>query len=322
VAALHPAGRLAGSRRKIRAPFILDPTMCFYSPQANADALEHPRVAPWLRFVRDEWLPTEVPGARDRLAVLLPCTRLKPYLTSREHRAINSSLLAAGWRPASEYDGPPELLSSLDEGESADLLATAPLVRDGIVLDRFVISEPLALVPYEHAFFAPESLGGGFSPATSYDDPGLFEARGTSVSPERADCTAVPREDGRWAWGPAERRAYEVVHDVMAEALATSLTRLATSYAEVLAWVSPGLTHRSFLGDLAGRGAVEVLPTPAQGASARLALAERLAAEGRPAGPRSVRAVFARGDGHDTPLGLPELTRVLAERIDRAAAVL
>lgn len=334
--------RIADSQRKIRAPFTLDPTLCLYSPQENVDALDHPRVAQWLAHVRDAWRPPQTPGARARVALLLPCTKYKPYLTSREHRGINSALLGAGWRPTRGYDGPPELRAVLEPGESDDLLATAALERDGVVLDRFVISEPMALVPYEHTLFLPAALGGGPSPASAYDDPGLFESRGTSVSPEREDCTATQRADGRWTWGPAEREAYATMHNAMADTLAAALGRLAPSYDAILGWVSPGLTHRSFLagaelraaeGIVASRlgtsgqvplrgvldalpGAVEVMPTPAQNAAAREQLAVRLAAEGRPAGPGSVRAVFARGDGHDTPLGLPELTAALVARLD------
>ncbi|MGE4360681.1 MAG: hypothetical protein AB7E41_00715, partial [Mycolicibacterium sp.] len=55
-------------------------------------------------------------------------------------------------------------------------------------------------------------------------------------------------------------------------------------------------------------------------ACAKEELAERLRREGRPAGTGSVRAVYARGDGHDTPLGLPELTAALVARLDFEAA--
>jgi hypothetical protein len=338
---LAPETRLPASQRKIRQPFELDPSMCFYSPQANLDALEHPRVVEWLEFITTTWTPLQVPGATKRLALLLPCTKYKPYVTSREHRGINAALLAAGWRPASTEPIPAGLADVLEPGESDDLLQVGPLQRDGVVLDRFVISEPLALVPY------PESMyhAGAQSPATSYDDPGLFENRGTSVSPERGDCTARPAADGTWRWGPAEREAYATMHNAMSAHLATALTRLAPFYAAITAWVSPGLTHRSFLADAALRadeglpttrkgrtgvvplrgvldtlpGAVTVLPTRDQTAAAQDALAGRLAATGRPSGAGSVRSVFARGDGHDTPLGLPELLEHLMAELDRAA---
>ena len=95
--ALLPSARLPGSQRKIRAPFVLDPSLCLYSPQSNVDALSHPRVAGWLEKVQHHWGPTPVPGAdRGRLALLLPCTKYKPYPTSREHRAVNAALQAAG----------------------------------------------------------------------------------------------------------------------------------------------------------------------------------------------------------------------------------
>jgi hypothetical protein len=315
------AERLGDSQRKIRAPFRLDETMRFYSPQENVEALAHPRVASWLAFVAQEWSP---PSGGRRLALLLPCTKFKPYPVSREHRAINGALLAAGWMPDGPSGAPDDLEPSVDRA----LLHDGPLRRGDTVLDRFVVSEPLALVPYEHVY----TWRGAPSPASAYDDPGLFESRGTSVSPERPDCTAVRGADGRWRWGPAEREAYAEMHDRLVGVLDIALTRLRPSYAAIAAWVSPGLTHRSFLADRALRraegipaarrglhgpraltgvldrspGLVEVLPTRADLAHARARLAERLAREAPPAGPGAVRSVFARGDGGDTPLGLPE----------------
>ncbi|MDQ7993414.1 MAG: hypothetical protein REI45_12155, partial [Propionicimonas sp.] len=252
---LHPAARREASRRKIRAPFELDPSLCLYSPQANVDALAHPRVASWLEFVTGGWEPLEVRGTTRRLALLLPCTRLKPYVTSREHRAINAALLAAGWSPAWPEQPPSPLLDLLEPDEHPDVLTVSPLVRDGVALDRFVVSEPLALVPYTEALYH----GGQQSPATSYDDPGLFESRGTSVSPERSDCTARQAADGSWRWGPAERAAYVRMHNEMAAHLTTAIRRLAPFYDSWTAWVSLGLTHRSFLAD-AGLRADEGLP--------------------------------------------------------------
>jgi hypothetical protein len=323
--------------------------MRFYSPQENRDALDHPRVAPWLRFVASEWTPPAVAGTADRLAVLLPCTKYKPYPTSREHRGINAALQAAGWEPVGEGERqraevPEALRAVLDPGEDPAVLHAGPLRRGATVLDRFVVSEPLALVPYEHVY----SWRGEQSPAASYDDPGLFESRGTSVSPEREDCTAQQRADGTWRWGPAERDAYADVHERIVAVLSAALSRLRPSYTAMVAWVSPGLTHRSFLADRALRhaegiaaarrgtsgmrrlsgvldahpGLIDVLPTRAQLAQASDALADRLRREGRPATTGSVRSVLARGDGHDTPLGLPEaLVHLTAWLDDHSAAV-
>ena len=204
------------------------------------------------------------------------------------------------------------------------------------------MSEPLALVPYEQSMY----LDGELSPASAYDDPGLFEARGTSVSPEREDCTAVQRRDGTWAWGPGERAAYVQMHNAMSASMGHTLARLAPQYDHIVAWTSPGLTHRSFLVDAASRaadglpasrrgpdgelpllgvldahpGLVTVLPDADQRRRARARLATRLDAEGRAHSAASVRAVFARGDGHDTPLGLPELVDELVAHLDGLVA--
>jgi hypothetical protein len=336
VEALHPNSRLAESQAKIRPPFQLDPSLCLYSPQANLEALDHPKVKSWLRFVANEWEPPQ--GGGRRIALLVPCTKYKPYSTSREHRAINRALLNAGWRPEGESRAPQELLAVLDDGEPADLLHEGPLRRGDTHLDRIVVSEPLALVPYTYIY----EWRGQPSLATSYDDPGLFESRGTSVSPERPDSTATPVGRGRWRWGPNERAAFVEVHNRLVEVIAAALSRLAPSYAAIGAWVSPGLTHRSFLADRAFRqadglpasrqgpngrmqlrgvgdilpGVVTVMPTAKQLDQARRRLAQRLAKEGRPSKEGAVRAVYARGDGNDTPLGLPEALVHLTKWLD------
>lgn len=323
------------SARKIRPPFELDPALRFYSPQANRDAMSHPEVAAFHEYVADRWEPPDTAVGARRVALLIPCTKFKPYSTSREHRAINGALLAEGWAPDGACAAPAGLNDYLDEGENPALLHDGPLRKGNVYVDRFVLSEPLAIVPYSDIYY----WQGRRSPAAAYDDPGLFEARGTSVSPERADCTAVPLSNGKWRWGPAERQAYAETHNYLAGVIAKALTRLSPYYAAIGAWVSPGLTHRSFLADRAFRraeglpmsrsglggpvrlvgvletapGVVTVLPTKDQLEEARARLAVRLRSEGRKATQGAVRAIYARGDGNDTPLGLPEsLTHLVA----------
>ena len=193
---LHPADRLPDSQQKIRAPFVLDRSMCFYSPQANRDALSHPRVEAWPEFLTKEWQPPQEPGRR--IALLIPCTKSKPYSTSREHRAINGALLAAGWEPAGSGDAPEELYRVLDPGEDRALLHNGPLRKGGVYLDRIVLSEPLAMVPYPYIYW----WRGEQSPGTSYDDPGLFE--GGAPRCRRSDPTAPRsrREGDGGAGGP------------------------------------------------------------------------------------------------------------------------
>lgn len=336
---LHPSDRLEASQRKIRAPYELDPTLCIYSPQANLDALNHPKVKAWLRFLENDWEPPDDDGRR--VALIVPCTKYKPYNTSREHRAINGALLAAGWKPEGHFPVPNPLLGVLDPDEDPALLHIGPLTRGGVVLDRIVMSEPLAMVPYPYLF----EWQGEQSPATSYDDPGLFESRGTSVSPERSDCSAVDLGNGKWRWGPNERGAYVEMHNHLVDAIANTLRRVGGRYQAWGAWVSPGLTHRSFLADAAMRkaeglpaskrgpegpmklrgaldqlpGAVTVMPTIDQLDRTKAALAKRLGRDGRATTPGAVRAVYARGDGNDTPLGLPEALEHLTAWLDRVS---
>ncbi|NQV05473.1 hypothetical protein HQ535_02900 [bacterium] len=333
---LHPTDRLADSQRKIRDPFQLDPTLCIYSPQANLDSLDHPSVKAWQQFLQDEWEPPKAQGRR--VALIIPCTKYKPYNTSREHRAINGALLSAGWRPEGDDSTPSQLFEVLDPDEDHALLHTGPLRKGDVSLDRIVMSEPLAMVPYPYIYrFRDEQ-----SPATSYDDPGLFEGRGTSVSPERADCSAVDLGNGKWRWGPNERAAFAKMHNFLVDAIATTWRRVGDRYSAIGAWVSPGLTHRSFLADAALRkaeglprskrgpdgpvplrgvldqlpGLIDVMPTPTHLDAAKAALAVRLKKEGRSAEPAAVNAVYARGDGNDTPLGLPEALDHLAMWLD------
>jgi hypothetical protein len=229
------AARLGVSAEKYVAPFVLDPTMRFYSPQENVDGLTHPRVRAWLDFVRHDYTP-DLPDGRAVL-LLVPCTRTKPYALSIDHRRINEALAAAGFVPTGTVEHPQGFPDP------------SPLVRgkgrSRIVLHRMIVSEPLGLVPYEHMYH----WRGQQSPASSYDDPGLFEHRGTSVSPwhPRHSATPDPRSPGRWRWGPEEKAAYVTMHNAMVDVIAAVLDRIGATYRRRVAWVAPGLTHRSFL---------------------------------------------------------------------------
>lgn len=334
--------RLEESRAKILPPFHLDPSLRFYSPQENVDAFDHPVVRRFHRYISRRYEPSLPPGPA--IALLLPCTKTKPYPFSLEHRRINRALLDAGFRPLHPQDEdlwpPAEMRRFLRPDDPWEAVYVGPLRRGRLMLHRYVLSEPMGLVPYEVVY----RWRGRPSPASAYDDPGLFEHRGTSVSPWRDDCTATPGPDGRWRWGDGERAAYVEAHNRLSALIAEGLQRLAPRYRKVVAWVAPGLTHRSFLlgkderareGVPSGRrtkdgvlrlvgvhdhrpGLVEVHPTRAELDDARRRLARRLGAA--PDAPRT-RAVFARGEGGGTPITLPELLENLIRLVSSADAV-
>jgi len=334
VAITDRATRVAESGVKILAPYSVDPALCLYSPQDNVDALENPRVAAWMHFVRNDYEPPAT-TATTRIMLFLPCTRTKPYIASLEHRAINGRLLAEGFEPVAPANLVPQQIIDQHPDEDPRLFDLAPLRRGDLEIVRVVMSEPLAFVPYEHTLEYP----GGPSPAVSYDDPGLFENRGNAVSPWRADSTAEAVSATRWRWGPNERTSYVEMHNEMASVLAEVLTRLDGEFDHTISWVAPGLTHRSFCLAKHERSAhsvaaskqvlgkrlplvgindvvpehlrVEVLPSSEACDDARSRLRDRLGVSDAAA-----TAVFARGGGGATPLALPEVLDVLVARLD------
>ncbi len=322
------------SLKKSVLPFTLDPTLTFYCPQENVDAFQHPAISAFHHYLRHDYQPPEIQG--QAVLVLFPCTKVKPYTLSKEHLEINKFLLEQGFEPAGPGDTPPELLLSLPAGYAPDTLNTGPLVRQRLTLHRMVVSEPMGLVPYEHIY----TWRGELSPASRYDDPGLFEHRGTAVCLWRADHTASPLPNGKYRWGPAERAAYVEVHNYLSELIAAVLTRLQPHYRRIIGYVSPKLTHRSFLTDnrekkangiplvkqtSRGRepllgvnqrrpGLVEVVPSAAEFQHIKEALGHRLAAQGEVSA-SFVQAYFASGGGGETPLILPEALAVLEKHI-------
>ena len=328
------AQRITESAEKIEAPFVLDPTLCLYSPQDNVEALGHPRIAAWLEFMRERYEP-QLPEAKRRVLLFMPCTKTKPYPFSSEHKAINQRLHDVGFRPTARLDLPQELMARLEPGFSQDVLNLAPLMdAEGTLVHRMVISEPMAVVPYEHIVSYP----GGPSPATAYDDPGLFEKRGNAVSPWRADSTAEAVSATRWKWGDEERRHYALMHNAMAEELAAVVARIGHHYDDIIAWVAPGLTHRSFVigrderapnnvpisrkvggGRVSLEGAndalpaasrIKALPTLDECKDAVDRLARRLGIDLKQA-----TGIYARGGANATPLALPELLDTLVARL-------
>jgi hypothetical protein len=223
----------------------------------------------------------------------------------------------------------------LEDGYSQEVLNLSPMVNaSGVAIHRAVISEPMAYVPYEKI----AAYDGKPSPATAYDDPGLFEKRGNAVSPWRENSTAAPTSGTRWKWGVEELRHYVIMHNAMAETLATVLRRIGPLYTDRIAWVAPGLTHRSFVlgkderaankvaawrkaGDerlsligandlLPAELKIECLPTSEHCKDAIQRLAKRLDKD-----PSRVGGTYSRGGTDATPLALPELLDVLLERI-------
>ncbi|GIK77292.1 MAG: hypothetical protein EDQ89_02205 [Acidobacteria bacterium] len=224
---------LTAARAKPVAPYTLDERLTFFCPQENVEALETELVQRFLAWARDDYEPAA--GEEPRVLLMVPCQKTKPYTLSDEHVAINSRLLAEGFEPVGPGDPPDGLASDLDPG----LLSNAPLVGRGLRIDRVVISEPFAYVPYESIYH----WQGELSPCGRYDDPGLFEERGI-VPRWRADCTVA---GGRW--GDNEKAAYVEMHNRMAEQLHAVISRLRDRYLAVIGYVAPTLTHRTFLAD-------------------------------------------------------------------------
>lgn len=324
------ADRVKEAYTKIVPPFTLDESMTFFCPQENLEALEHPRVRAFQDFLLNEYQPP-LHGKR-AVMLLLPCTKTKPYILSAEHQAINGFLLAQGFGPQEEAEVPAGLAEALPAGADPRLLNNTVWARGDLLLHRFVVSEPMALVPYELVY----TFQGGISPASQYDDPGLFEHRGTAVCPWRADYTGIPAADG-YRWGDREKAAYVEVHNRLVRIIVALLDRFGDAYVARLAYVSPGLTHRSFLTSVEekrraglplGRrtasgllrlegvndlrpGRVRVIPDEVEIEK----ILNRLAGRMPGASPRQVRGFFATGGGGATPLILPETLQVLREHL-------
>jgi hypothetical protein len=318
------------SKRKPILPFTLDESLTFYCPQENLDAFDHPVVADWHLFMTTAYEPPA--NEADKVMLILPCTKDKPYIISREHLAVNSHLLNVGFEPLEDAVVPEGLYSHLPPEYDRATLNNGLLRRDGLTLHRCVVSEPMGLVPYELVYY----YQGELSPASRYDDPGLFEHRPNTVCPWRADYTGVEKGTNL-GWGDNEKLAYVQVHNRLVQIIATVLKRLEPGYSRILAYVSPGLTHRSFLSSreeknasgirtalrIAGKtaplegvndlhhGLVTVIPKKEEWEDIFKAVEARLLGEDPSETKAGVRGYFARGGGGATPLALPESLETL-----------
>jgi hypothetical protein len=255
---------------------------------------------------------------------------------SKEHLEINRYLLERGFEPISQPDYPKELLASLPPGYPQEAMHNGLLQRGEVFVHRIVISEPMGLVPYEYIY----QWRGQPSVAARYDDPGLFEQRGTAVGLWRWDNSAIEIGAGKYRWGPNERAAFAEVHNALSDLIAGLLTRFKPYYHRFIGYVSPKLTHRSFLtsrrekrsngipvskqvdgGTIAligvndiNPGLVEVVPSAEELGRIQEALSQRLSVEPGMT-PARVRATFASGGGGATPLILPEALAVLEDHL-------
>lgn len=318
------------SKRKVVPPLTLDESLTFYCPQENLEAFENPVVADWHSFVTTSYDPP-VQGSGN-VMLILPCTKDKPYTMSKEHLAINSHLLRSGFEPAKPAQVPEGLEDHLREGYDRTALNNGLLLRDDMWLHRFVISEPMGLVPYELIYY----YQGKISPVSRYDDPGLFEHRPNTVCPWRDDYTGV-QKGSHLSWGENEKLAYVQVHNRLVKLIGKILKRLGPSYTRILAYASPGLTHRSFLSSreekkasrirmarrIGGRtyplegvndlypGLVTIVPTNEEMDDIFKAVEARLLLEDPSTTRAGARGYFARGGSGATPLALPEALQVL-----------
>ena len=176
-----------------------------------------------------------LPTGDRHVLLFLPCTKTKPYPFSLEHKRINQALHAAGFRPTGSLMAPRELTGALESEFAPEVLNFSPLRdRSGTVIHRVVVSEPLGVVPYEHIM----TYDAKPSPASAYDDPGLFENWGNAVSPWRKDFSATRVSETQWKWGDSERRAYVAMHNEMSDWIARFVARLAGRYTDRVAWVA------------------------------------------------------------------------------------
>lgn len=229
------------SKAKPAKPFMVDESLTYYSPQENVDALKNPEVIAFQQEMLTTYDPRLPKGAEVTL-LILPCAKHKPYPISAEHLCVNKMLLQEGYQPVGEGDYPKELVDALPEGYEEAVLNNSLLKKENHYIHRMVVSEPMGIVPYEYVYY----YAGKQSVSARYDDPGLFEHRGMAASPWRSDCTAT-LVNGKYKWGVNEKKAYALVHNQLSDIICRELIRIEDQYSQIVAYVAPKLTHRSFL---------------------------------------------------------------------------
>jgi len=231
------------SKGKMVFPYELEESLTLYCPQENIEAIDLPLITDHLQHMLNDYVPPiSGPGT---ILLLLPCTKAKPYTISAEHKYINRFLFEEGFEPVDDAIYPQELKEQIGDQEM-HLLNNSILKRKNIYIHRMVVSDlPTVLVPYEYIYYYQDDL----SVFSRYDDPGLFEHRGNTVCVWREDCSGIKRGK-KYRWGPLEKSAYVKVHNIHAEAMAGVLSKLSTQYEKIIAYVTPKMTHRSFLADV------------------------------------------------------------------------
>lgn len=313
-------------------PYTTDPALTFYCPQENVAAFDEPRIRALWDEMRLNYAPPALADAATTSLLLLPCTKIKPYLLSDEHRHVNRYLIETlGFAPVGESDAPADIYAALPAGFPPEVLHNGLLRKGDRLIHRMVISEPMGIVPYEYVYHWRDTL----SIVSRYDDPGLFEHRGTAGCPWRADSTVTPLENNRYRWGLNEYAAYTEAHNRLTEQMTAVLRRLRPFYRSIFAYVAPEITHRSFINDAVAKaeegmktritpdqaplsgvndhqpGLVRVIPDSA----AMKQLQADIQQNNPTLSAQAVQKLFTLAGGEAAALILPETLAVLGEHI-------
>ena len=137
---------------------------------SREDLWRHPHIRAWHEFIEKYWVPEPRP-----LAVIMPCTSVKPYGLSATHRLLDARLRRLGlydqvskytisepmilvprelelYYPFANYDYPPSTLTPEGRRRFVELLATA--LRKVVKHHRAVV----AVLPRHHESVLRDSL--------------------------------------------------------------------------------------------------------------------------------------------------------------------